>query len=139
MLNIVERKNKDNQTYIDCVKWLLRYLEIGGFHIREDKSYGYLVFIEKKDKDADCCNGDLISITELGIHIKSYKGKDNNDCHTFEGWKMFCNYDFSPANKDYEFSHIKYFIHSIENNWPEIALKKLAVADKKLDIEKDFV
>ena len=53
MLNIVERKNRDNQTYIACAMSLLCYFEMGGFHIREDKRYGYLVYIEKKDEDAD--------------------------------------------------------------------------------------
>lgn len=138
MLNIVERKNKENQTYIDCAMGLLRYFEMGGFHIRENKRYGYLVYIEKKDKNAEWCNGDLIAITELGIDIKRYKGKDKDGCHTFEGWKYFASYDFTPENKDLELNQMKYYIHGVENNWPEIAKKKMAVSDKKLCIEKDF-
>lgn len=50
MLNIVERNNSGNQTYIDCAMGLLRYFEMGGFYIREDKKYGYYVkAIFKKD------------------------------------------------------------------------------------------
>lgn len=116
MENIVQRKNRDNQTYIDCVKWLLCYFEMGGFHILEYKNYGYLVYIEKKDRDAEYCNGDLISITELGINIKRYKGKDKNDCNTFEGWKYFARYDFTPEHKNFELNQMKYYIHSVENN-----------------------
>lgn len=138
MLNIVERKNKDNQTYINCAMGLLRYFELGGFHICEDKSYGYLVYIEKKDRNADYCNGDLISITELGIKIKRYKGKDKDGCHTFEGWKYFARYDFTPEHENFELLQMKYFIHGVENNWPEIAKKKMAIADNKLGVEKDF-
>ena len=51
MENIVQRKNRDNQTYIDCAMGLLYYFQLGGFHIREDKRYGYLVYIEKKDRN----------------------------------------------------------------------------------------
>jgi hypothetical protein len=138
MENIVQRKNKDNQTYIDCAMGLLRYFEMGGFHIREDKRYGYLVYIEKKDRDADYCNGDMISITELGINIKRFKGKDKNGCHTFDGWKCFARYEFTPDHKDFILSQMKYYIHCFENDWPELAKKKMAVSDKKLGIEKDF-
>lgn len=138
MENIVQRKNRDNQTYINCAMGLLRYFDMGGFHIREDKRYGYLVYIEKKDRDAEYCNGDLISITELGISIKRYKGKDKGGCHTFEGWKYFARYDFTPEHKHFELNQMKYYIHGVENNWPELAKKKMAVSDKKLGIEKDF-
>lgn len=138
MLNIVERKNKDNQTYINCAMGLLRYFELGGFHIREDKNYGYQVFIDKKDENADICNGSLIDITELGIDIKTYKGKDKNGCHTFNGWKYLAKYDFTPVHKEFELTLMKCYIHSIENNWPEIAKKKMDIADKKLGVEQDF-
>ena len=136
--NVIVRKNRNNQTYINCALGFLRYFELGGFVIREDKHYGYLVYIEKKDRQAEYCNGDMISITDLGINIKSFKGQDKNGCNTFEGWKMFCNYDFTPDRKDFLLSQMKYYIHGVENNWPEIAKKKMAVADKKLGIEKDF-
>ena len=33
---------------------------------------------------------------------------------------------------------MKYCIHSVENNWPEIAKKKMNVSDKKIGLEKDF-
>lgn len=135
--NVVIRKNRNNQTYIDCVMKILNYFESGGFHIREDKRYGYLIYCEKKDREAEYCNGDLISIDELCIRIKRYKGKDKNNCNVFEGWKMFCNYDFTPDHKDFELSQINCYIH-FENCWPEIAKKKISVADKKLGIEKDF-
>lgn len=138
MENIVQRKNKDNPTYINCAMGLLRYFEMGGFHIREDKRYGYLVYIDKKDRNAEYCNGNLISITELGIDIKRYKGKDKDGCHTFEGWKYFARYDFTSEHKNFKLSQMKYYIHGAENNWPEIAKKKMAVSDKKLWIEKDF-
>jgi hypothetical protein len=138
MENIVQRKNRDNQTYIDCAMGLLYYFEMGGFHIREDKRYGYLVYIEKKDRDADYCNGDMISITELGINIKRFKGKDKNGCNTFDGWKCFARYEFTPDHKDFILSQMKYYIHCFENDWPELAKKKMAVSDKKLGIEKDF-
>lgn len=141
MENIVERKNKDNPTYINWAMGLLYYFKQGGFHIRENKRYGYQVFIDKKDEDADICNGSLIDITELGIDIKRFIGKDKNDCHTFEGWKCFSNYDFTPRDSDFEkiiLSQMRYYIHGVENNWPEIAKKKMAVADKKISIEKDF-
>lgn len=138
MENIVQRKNRDNQTYINCAMGFLRYFEMGGFHIREYKRYGYQVFIDKKDEKADICNGSLIDITELGISIKRFTGKDKNGCYTFEGWKYFARYDFTPEHKNFELSQMRYYIHSIENNWPEIAVKKMAVSDKKIGIEKDF-
>lgn len=138
MENIVQRKNKDNQTYIDCVMGLLRYFELGEFHIRELKNYGYQVYIEKKDENADFCNGSLIDITELGISIKRYTGLDNNNCHTFTGWKYFARYSFTPEMKDYDLEQMKYHIHCFENNWPEIANKKMVVSDNKLVIEEDF-
>ena len=37
MLNIVERNNSGNQTYIDCAMWLLRFFELGGFVKIKDK------------------------------------------------------------------------------------------------------
>lgn len=138
MENIIQKKNKDNPTYINCAMGLLYYFQLGGFHIREDKSYGYLVYIEKKDKNAEYCNGDLISINEFGINIKKYKGKDKNGCHTFEGWKCFAEYDFTPNKKTFVLSQMQYYIHCVENNWPEIAKKKMNVSDKKISIEKDF-
>lgn len=138
MENIVQRKNKDNQTYIDCVMGLLRYFELGEFHIRELKKYGYQVYIDKKDENADFCNGSLIDITELGISIKRYTGLDNNDCHTFAGWKYFARYNFTPEQKDFDLEQMKYYIHGVENNWPEIAKKKMVVSDNKLVIEEDF-
>ena len=137
--NVVVRKNRNNQTYIDCVMGLLRYFELGGFIIREDKHYGYLIYIEKKDRNAEYCNGEMISITDLGISIKRFKGQDKNSCNTFESWKLFCNYDFTPDRKNFLLKQMKYSIHTtIENNWPEIAQKKMAVADKKLSMENDF-
>jgi hypothetical protein len=33
---------------------------------------------------------------------------------------------------------MKYYIHCFENDWPELAKKKMAISDKKLGIEKDF-
>lgn len=138
MENIVERKNKDNPTYIKCAMGLLYYFKQGGFHVREYKHYGYQVFIDKKDEDADICNGSLIDITELGISIKRFLGKDKNGCHTFDGWKYFSNYDFTPKQRDFELSQMRYYIHCVENNWPEITKKKMSVADKKIGIERDF-
>ena len=138
MENIVQRKNKNNPTYINCAMGLLYYFQLGGFHIREYKNFGYQVFIDKKDEKAEICNGSLIDITELGISIKRYKGKDKGGCHTFECWKCFARYDFTPEHKDFELLQIKYYIHCVENNWPEIAKKKMNVSDKKIGIEKDF-
>ena len=138
MENIVQRKNKDNPTYTNCAMGLLYYFQLGGFHIREDKKYGYQVFIDKNDKKAEFCNGSLIDITENGISIKRFTGKDNNDCHTFEGWKYFANYDFSPERQNFELLQMKYYIHCVENTWPEIVKKKMNVSDKKIGIEKDF-
>ena len=51
MENIVQRKNKNNPTYTNCAMGLLYYFQLGGFYIREDKKYGYQVFIDKKDKE----------------------------------------------------------------------------------------
>lgn len=138
MLNIVERKNKDNQTYIDCAMWLLRYFEMGGFHIHEDKKYGYYVYLEKNDENAELCNGNLIAITEHGIYIKRYNGIDKNGCNTFEGWKYFAKCDFTPEDKNFNLAQMRFYSHIVDNDWPEIAKKKMAVADKKIGIEKDF-
>ena len=135
--NVVIRKNRNNPTYIDCVNKLLNYFEFGGFHISENKRYGYLIYCEKTDREAEYCNGDLISIDELCIRIKKYTGKDKNNCNTFECWKMFCNYDFTPDNKDYELSQIKCYIH-FENCWPEIVKKKITMADRCLSLAEDF-
>lgn len=135
--NVVIRKNRDNPTYIDCVNKLLNYFKLGGFHISEHKNYGYFIYCEIKDKNAEYCNEDLISIDERCIRIKRYKGKDNNNCNTFEPWKMLCNCQFTSEHKDFELAQIKCYIH-FENCWPEIAKKKIAIADKKIDIEKDF-
>lgn len=88
--------------------------------------------------NAELCNGHLIAVTEHGIHIKRYNGIDNNGCHNFKGWKYFAKRDFTPEHKYFEFSQMKYFIHDAENNWPEIAKKKMNVSDKKIAIEKDF-
>ena len=138
MENIVQRKNQDNPTYINCAMGLLYYFQLGGFHIRETKNYGYQVFIDKKDKDAVSCNGSLIDVTELGINIKRFKGKDKNDCNTFESWRVFARYDFSPKQQNFILTQIQYHIHCVKNNWPEIAKKKMKVSDKKIGIEKDF-
>lgn len=34
---------------------------------------------------------------------------------------------------------MRYYIHSIENNWPEIVKKKMVISDNKLSLEKDFL
>ena len=122
--------------YLQFIEKFIKYFEMGDFYI-DCEDGGYYIFIDEHDMDAEICNGYLIAITELGIDIQNYIGKDKNNCNTFEGWKSFATYDFTTLGEITNIeNNINFYIKL--SNWPDIAKKKIDIAYKKTHLEKDF-
>lgn len=134
--NKIIEKTKRFPLYLQFISEFIKYFEMGGFHIVCEEG-GYYIFIDEHDMEAEICNGYLIAITELGIDILTYTGKDKNNCNTFEGWKSFAAYDFTTLGEITNIVNIINFYIKL-SNWPDLAKKKIDIAYKKAHLKMDF-
>lgn len=130
--------------YKDLMYKLVERYENAGFYVRNEPSYGFMIYIDQRDYDNEfkpqIYDGAFIHITDLSIKIQKYSRLLDGCLNAFTGWKEFCAYDFNEGTRHNCANQIAtYLFDKRLNGYPDIYYKMIQRYNKLLQINRDFV
>lgn len=129
--------------YKDIMYRLVEFYKNAGFYVRNEPSYGFMIYINKHDYDNEfkpqIYDGAFIRITDLSLKIQRYSRLLDGCLNAFTGWKEFCAYDFNEETKNYCIKQIGSYIgDKTLNGYPDIYYKMIKRYNNLQQINKDF-